>query len=239
MDAVPIQPSPTDGIASAGELADLGFPERRSAGTEEVVHALTRLVSLCWSQSCAWFSAVDLDHVLRKEVNMDCTTPSQPTVIPHGVSQTIEDTLKATNDGSLFKDGRTMQAEADLPLLRMPTGHAPFTPSAIEYRRKGWEEILFLEAQNAATKSDLQRTMSRGLDWDIQISADPKPRAYRRRGSTSSTSDSDARNPSLPKSRTPPMPSVASQTQTRTPLAPIVNLPLRRAPEAKRARNDY
>lgn len=29
-------------------------------------------------QSVAFFSAVDIDHCLRKEVNMDCKTPSNP-----------------------------------------------------------------------------------------------------------------------------------------------------------------
>lgn len=40
-------------------------------------------------QSCAYFSAVDIDHVLRKEVNMDCVTPSHPEKIPHGESLDI------------------------------------------------------------------------------------------------------------------------------------------------------
>ncbi|KAF3910822.1 hypothetical protein ABW20_dc0104321 [Dactylellina cionopaga] len=40
-------------------------------------------------QSCAFFSAVDIDHVLRKEVDLDCVTPSNPTPIPHGESVDI------------------------------------------------------------------------------------------------------------------------------------------------------
>jgi DNA polymerase gamma 1 len=40
-------------------------------------------------QSCAYFSAVDIDHVLRKEVDMDCITPSHKTKIPHGESLDI------------------------------------------------------------------------------------------------------------------------------------------------------
>ena len=40
-------------------------------------------------QSCAYFSAVDIDHVLRKEVDMDCVTPSHPEKIPPGESLTI------------------------------------------------------------------------------------------------------------------------------------------------------
>ncbi|KAH8889284.1 DNA polymerase family A [Thozetella sp. PMI_491] len=41
-------------------------------------------------QSCAFFSAVDIDKVLRKEVDMDCVTPSNPTPIPPGESLDIE-----------------------------------------------------------------------------------------------------------------------------------------------------
>lgn len=35
-------------------------------------------------QSCAFFSNVDIDFVLRKEVDFDCITPSNPTPIAHG-----------------------------------------------------------------------------------------------------------------------------------------------------------
>ncbi|CAM1502940.1 Fc.00g077160.m01.CDS01 [Cosmosporella sp. VM-42] len=44
-------------------------------------------------QSCAYFSAVDIDHVLRKEVDMDCITPSHTTPIPHGESIDITNLL--------------------------------------------------------------------------------------------------------------------------------------------------
>ncbi|KAL8329334.1 hypothetical protein RB597_004864 [Gaeumannomyces tritici] len=40
-------------------------------------------------QSAAYFSAVDIDHVLRKEVDMDCITPSHAEPIPHGESLDI------------------------------------------------------------------------------------------------------------------------------------------------------
>ncbi|THX55745.1 DNA polymerase gamma [Aureobasidium pullulans] len=40
-------------------------------------------------QSCAYFSAVDVDTVLRKEVDMDCVTPSHTTPIPAGESLDI------------------------------------------------------------------------------------------------------------------------------------------------------
>ncbi|KAJ2024513.1 DNA-directed DNA polymerase gamma mip1 [Coemansia sp. S85] len=47
-------------------------------------------------QSVAFFSAVDIDTTLRKEVDMECVTPTNPTPIPPGVSHTILDTLQAT-----------------------------------------------------------------------------------------------------------------------------------------------
>ncbi|KAL8923651.1 MAG: hypothetical protein Q9172_003043 [Xanthocarpia lactea] len=45
-------------------------------------------------QSCAYFSAVDIDHVLRKEVDMDCVTPSHPNKIAHGESLNMEQLLE-------------------------------------------------------------------------------------------------------------------------------------------------
>ncbi|EMR08669.1 hypothetical protein PNEG_02846 [Pneumocystis murina B123] len=45
-------------------------------------------------QSCAFFSSIDIDHVLRKETNMDCITPSNPEKIPHGESLNIYQLLK-------------------------------------------------------------------------------------------------------------------------------------------------
>ncbi|KAF9891773.1 DNA-directed DNA polymerase gamma mip1 [Aspergillus nanangensis] len=52
-------------------------------------------------QSCAYFSAVDIDHVLRKEVNMDCVTPSHTNKIPHGESLDIVQLLEKNQDAFL------------------------------------------------------------------------------------------------------------------------------------------
>ncbi|KAG0641560.1 DNA polymerase family A-domain-containing protein [Tuber brumale] len=48
-------------------------------------------------QSCAFFSAVDIDHVLRKEVDMDCITPTNPTKINPGESLNIFELLGKEN----------------------------------------------------------------------------------------------------------------------------------------------
>lgn len=64
-------------------------------------------------QGVAFFSAVDVDSVLRKEVFMPCVTPSQPTPIPPGESLDIIGVLEKTNGGSLYKDGRPLTEEKD------------------------------------------------------------------------------------------------------------------------------
>lgn len=53
-------------------------------------------------QSCAYFSAVDIDHVLRKEVDMDCITPSHPHKIPHG--ETLDISQLLDKDQAAFLD---------------------------------------------------------------------------------------------------------------------------------------
>ena len=58
-------------------------------------------------QGVAFFSAVDVDRVLRKEVDMTCETPSHPWAIPPGESLDIVKTLERTG-GSLWRDGRPM-----------------------------------------------------------------------------------------------------------------------------------
>ena len=57
-------------------------------------------------QGVAWFSGVDVDKVLRKEVDMPCVTPSHPDPIPPGECLDITQILGKTNNGSLWRDGR-------------------------------------------------------------------------------------------------------------------------------------
>jgi len=63
-------------------------------------------------QGVAFFSAVDIDHVLRKEVDIPCVTPSQPDPIPPGESLDITQVLERTRGGSLMRDGSPMSAKA-------------------------------------------------------------------------------------------------------------------------------
>lgn len=61
-------------------------------------------------QSCAYFSAVDIDHVLRKEVDMDCVTPSHQTAIPPGESLDITQLLAKGQDAFLDPKARPVKA---------------------------------------------------------------------------------------------------------------------------------
>ena len=63
-------------------------------------------------QGVAFFSAVDIDNVLRKEVDMPCVTPSQPTPLPPGESLDMAKLLDKTHGGSLHPDGSPMVLEA-------------------------------------------------------------------------------------------------------------------------------
>lgn len=65
-------------------------------------------------QSCAYFSAVDIDHVLRKEVDMDCITPSHPNKIPHGESLDILQLLAKGDEA--FLDPKTAPKDGDIDL---------------------------------------------------------------------------------------------------------------------------
>lgn len=52
-------------------------------------------------QACAFFSAVDIDHVLRKEVDLDCVTPSHETPIPPGETVDITQLLARGDEARL------------------------------------------------------------------------------------------------------------------------------------------
>lgn len=60
-------------------------------------------------QSCAFFSEVDIDFVLRKEVGMECITPSHPESIGPGKSYDINSLLKAVDTSILETNGGTLQ----------------------------------------------------------------------------------------------------------------------------------
>ncbi|KAF7370769.1 POLAc domain-containing protein [Mycena sanguinolenta] len=103
-------------------------------------------------QGVAFFSAVDVDHVLRKEVDMTCVTPSQPNAIPPGESLNIEAVLAKTNDGSLMKDGSPMPETADEPFEGGLEGYTE--TDCLVHRAKG---AAFLQAQAASDFGEVKK----------------------------------------------------------------------------------
>ncbi|KAF2710137.1 DNA polymeras-like protein gamma [Pleomassaria siparia CBS 279.74] len=92
-------------------------------------------------QSCAYFSAVDIDHVLRKEVDMDCITPSHKDKIPHGESLDIV-TLLAKGDLARLDTSITPTESLNLdqysyiprtPILTALEGADPTSPNSLAY----------------------------------------------------------------------------------------------------------
>lgn len=130
-------------------------------------------------QGCAYFSAVDVDHVLRKEVDMDCVTPSHPDKIPHGESLTMNQLLdKGT---SAFLDPNIVtHVPIDLDLYT----YAPRTPVMSEIG--GSQDLDFLRAQVISSDQELT-TLIRDVTkkvTDTKTEADSKamrkPRSVRK-----------------------------------------------------------
>lgn len=95
-------------------------------------------------QGVAFFSAVDVDKVLRKEVDMPCVTPSQPVPIPSGESLDIITTLARTNGGSLLKDGGSMKKKPMCDIdARVFADYVP--PNCLAHRAKS---EYWLDAQS-------------------------------------------------------------------------------------------
>ncbi|KAM0254837.1 hypothetical protein ACHAQJ_006377 [Trichoderma viride] len=120
-------------------------------------------------QSCAFFSAIDIDHVLRKEVDMDCITPSHPTAIPHGESVDIQTLLdmgpEARLDPSIVPDPRFALKLEDIP-------YTPRTPVMQTLQESSGNSIRFIKAQIASDETELQDVVK-----EIRQLMSPKPRA--------------------------------------------------------------
>lgn len=113
-------------------------------------------------QGCAFFSQVDVDKVLRKEVDDPCITPSHPDAIPPGKAYDVEQILEMTSGGSLHADGRAMEEVVGTPdhsesgaengtAPTKPTDpkFPPYVPSMQQHRAIGAQGLYYLEAQAA------------------------------------------------------------------------------------------
>jgi DNA polymerase gamma 1 len=100
-------------------------------------------------QSCAYFSAVDIDHVLRKEVDMDCITPSHPNKIPHGESLDIQ--------GLLSKGSEAYLDPAVVPNLAPEAQKYAYTPrKSVMSTLETSTDPAFLKAQITSDEKELK-----------------------------------------------------------------------------------
>ncbi|KAL2752791.1 hypothetical protein ACRALDRAFT_1044831 [Sodiomyces alcalophilus JCM 7366] len=107
-------------------------------------------------QSCAYFSAIDIDHVLRKEVDMDCITPSHPTPIPPGESLDIQALLDKGSEAYLDPD--IVPDPAAAPKLDgIP--YTPRTPVMASLQQVETDNLAFLRAQIADNEKELGEIM--------------------------------------------------------------------------------
>lgn len=100
-------------------------------------------------QSCAYFSAVDIDHVLRKEVDMDCVTPSHPDKIPHGESLDI---VQLLDKGALaYLDPAIVPTN---PPQVQKYAYSPRTPVMADMQKS--YDLNFLKAQITNNDKELR-----------------------------------------------------------------------------------
>ncbi|KAH6850052.1 DNA polymerase family A-domain-containing protein [Chaetomium sp. MPI-CAGE-AT-0009] len=110
-------------------------------------------------QSCAFFSAVDIDKVLRKEVDMDCVTPSNPTPIPPGESIDITGLL-AKGDAALLDENIVPDPAHAPQLASIP--YTPRVPVMEEIRAASMDpaaESRFIRAQICNDEAEFLKIM--------------------------------------------------------------------------------
>ncbi|KAL2313878.1 DNA polymerase gamma [Schizosaccharomyces pombe] len=88
-------------------------------------------------QSVAFFSSVDIDHVLRKDVKMDCVTPSNKVPIPPGEELTIESVLE-----KLEQSGQSLE-----PLEQIQCFVDVKATTSAEITEEDKKNIAYLKAQ--------------------------------------------------------------------------------------------
>lgn len=104
--------------------------------------------------SCAFFSAVDIDHVLRKETDMDCVTPSHPIPIEPGRSLDLFGLLKECTSLNL-----ETKKSKKINLARFP--YTPRTPILATVDDAKQSLVPFIEAQISVTTKEL-----RAVEWE-------------------------------------------------------------------------
>lgn len=107
-------------------------------------------------QSCAYFSAIDIDHVLRKEVDMECITPSHPNAIPPGESLDINVLLSKGVEAQL--DDSIVPAKHAPQLDKIE--YTPRVPVMQSIQEASGDSINVLKAQIVSTDAELKELIN-------------------------------------------------------------------------------
>ena len=107
-------------------------------------------------QSCAYFSAIDIDSVLRKEVDMPCVTPSHPNRIPPGESLSIEQLLDKGR-AAAYLDPYVVNSNVPQPdrYTHLYTPREPVMTALRAKREASGLEMPFLKAQLSSDDQEL------------------------------------------------------------------------------------
>ncbi len=104
-------------------------------------------------QNVAFFSAVDVDHVLRKEVDMPCLTPSNTNAIEPGKAYSIYDTVRVLQKED--PDALENVFRRELPSVAMASKFWTKKSRA----RSSLQDLRILEAQMACDKPAVAKLM--------------------------------------------------------------------------------
>ncbi|KAK5085695.1 DNA-directed DNA polymerase gamma mip1 [Lithohypha guttulata] len=147
-------------------------------------------------QSCAFFSAVDIDFVLRKEVDMDCVTPSHRTPIPPGESLDIYQLL-AKGDQAILNQDTIPEDKSVLELDNMQ--YIPRVP-VMESLTSGssTNDLRYLRAQLATDEKELKSIVK-------EIEAESKPQTTKKAltGNDDDNNDGSIPKPAVKRGRKP------------------------------------
>lgn len=104
-------------------------------------------------QSCAFFSEVDIDHILRKEVTLDCVTPSNPVAIPPGESLDIHKLLAKTENGKILpikkkKIKKLYDYETRRPVIDM-----------LDMEKNNSIKVAKIKVQNSVDKKEIRNNL--------------------------------------------------------------------------------
>lgn len=110
-------------------------------------------------QSCAYFSAVDIDHVLRKEVDMDCITPSNKEAIPHGESLDIMALLDKGKEAQLKPSVKSTSPPTPQKYTHAYTPRTPIINTLSGSDMTSPLALAYIKAQISSSDEELREIM--------------------------------------------------------------------------------